>query len=160
MKTIVIAKFGGLDDEERREIKNNALDIYKFFKLFFYNGCFDLVAVKKVYGFKAVVDSLSSFLPFVKRNYSTIINFDEDSSETDEFLSEIGDLVLVEKKFNHTNGEALITAEDIERYSNLSEIFSKIIEQTVINEIDTDPHDFLEFLKDRGLLATFYKEYC
>jgi len=158
MKTIVIAKFGGLDDEERREIKNNALDIYKFFKLFFYNGCFDLVAVKKVYGFKAVVDSLSSFLPFVKRNYSTIINFDEDSSETDEFLSEIGELVLVEKKFNHTNGEALITAEDIERYYNLSEIFSKIIEQTVLS--DTDPHDFLEFLKDHGLLATFYKEYC
>ena len=160
MKAIVIAKFGGLDDEERREIKNNALDIYKFFKLFFYNGCFDLVAVKNAFGFKAVVDSLGCFLPFVKRNYDTIIKFDKDSSERDDFLSEIGILVLGEKNFNHTNGEASITAEDIERYSNLSEIFSKIIEQTVVNEIDADPHDFLEFLKDHGLLATFYKEYC
>ena len=157
MKTIVIAKFGGLDDEERREIKNNALDIYKFFKLFFYNGCFDLVTVKKVYGFKAVVDSLGCFLPFVKRNYNTIINFDEDSSETDEFLSEIGALVIKEKNCNHTNEEASITAEDIERYSNLSEICSEVVDQSIL--CDADPHDFLEFLKDRGLLAAFYNEY-
>ena len=156
MKTIVIAKFGGLDNEERREIKSHALDLYKFFK--FLNGdFFDLIASKNVFGFKVVVDSLGSFLPFVKRNYNTIIRFDEDSSETDEFLSEIGALVLKEKNFNHTNDEASITAKDIERYSNLSEICSKVVEQSIL--CDADPHDFLEFLKDRGLLASFYNEY-
>jgi len=158
MKTIVIAKFGGLDDEERREIKSHALDIYKFFKL--YGDFFDLIASKNVFGFKTVVDSLSCFLPFVKRNYNTIINFDEDSSETDEFLSEIGALVIKEKNCNHTNEEASITAEDIERYSNLSEICSEVVGQSILR--DADPHDFLEFLKDRGLLADyneFYNEY-
>ena len=99
MKTIVIAKFGGLDDEERREIENHALDIYKFFKLL-NSDFFDLIATKNVYGFRMVVDSLSSFLSFVKRNYNTIINFDKNSSERDDFLSEIGALVLKEMTFN------------------------------------------------------------
>ena len=157
MKTITIVKFGGLDNEERRAIKSHALDIYKFFKLLSGDDFFDLITSKNVFGFKTVVDSLGCFLPFVKRNYDMIINFDEDSSERDEFLSEIGELVLGEKNFNHTNGEALITAEDIERYYNLSEICSKVVEQSIL--CDADPHDFLEFLKDRGLLAAYYKEY-
>jgi len=157
MKTITIVKFGGLDNEERRAIKSHALDIYKFFKLLSGDDFFDLITSKNVFGFKTVVDSLGCFLPFVKRNYDMIINFDEDSSERDEFLSEIGELVLGEKNFNHTNGEALITAEDIERYYNLSEICSKVVEQSIL--CDADPHDFLEFLKDHGLLAAYYKEY-
>jgi len=157
MKTITIVKFGGLDNEERRAIKSHALDIYKFFKLLSGDDFFDLITSKNVFGFKTVVDSLGCFLPFVKRNYDMIINFDEDSSERDEFLSEIGALVIKEKNCNHTNEEASITAEDIERYYNLSEICSKVVEQSIL--CDADPHDFLEFLKDRGLLAAYYKEY-
>jgi hypothetical protein len=157
MKTITIVKFGGLDNEERRAIKSHALDIYKFFKLLSGDDFFDLITSKNVFGFKTVVDSLGCFLPFVKRNYDMIINFDEDSSERDEFLSEIGALVIKEKNCNHTNEETSITAEDIERYYNLSEICSKVVEQSIL--CDADPHDFLEFLKDRGLLAAYYNEY-
>lgn len=155
MKTIVIAKFGGFDEEERTEIGSYAIDIYKFFKFLSYDF-FDLITLKNILGFKKIVDFLSKFLPFVERNYDTIINFDEDSSE--EFLSEIDILVLKEKHFNYEDDEASITAEDIERYSKLSEDFSELIDQAIL--CDANPQDFLEFLKNRGLLASFYNEYC
>ena len=154
MKTIVIAKFGGFDNEEEREIRKNALDIYKFFKLL-NNSCFDLSAVKEAFCFEMVVDSLYSFLPFVKRNYDTIINFDKD--DKDEFLSEITQLVLNEKNFHHTNDEELITANDIERFAYLPKV-GDVIEDIIFTDINSD--DFFEFLKDRGLLASFYNEYC
>lgn len=154
MKTIVIAKFGGFDEEERREIKSHAIDIYKFFKFLSYDF-FDLITLKNILGFKKIVDFLSKFLSFVERNYDTIINFDEDSSE--EFLSEIDVLVLKEKHLNYEDDETSITTEDIERYSKLSKNFSELIDQAIL--CDANPQDFLEFLKNRGLLASFYKEY-
>lgn len=153
MKTIVIAKFGGLDNEEEREIRENAIDIYKFFKLL-NGGSFDLNAIKNTFGFEMVVDSLSSFLPFVRRNYDTIINFDKD--DKNEFLSEITQLVLNEKDFNHTNGKASITAKDIERFAYLPKV-GEVIENIIFTDINSD--DFFDFLKNRGLVASFYNEY-
>lgn len=155
MKAIVIAKFGGFDNEEEREIRKNALDIYKFFKLLSNSYCFDLNAIKNVLGFKMVVDLLSDFLPFIMKNYNTIINFNENNP--DEFLYEITQLVLNEKNFNHTNGEALLTNEDIERYADLPRV-GEVIKNIIFSDINSD--DFFEFLKNRGLVASFYNECC
>lgn len=160
MKTIKIEKFNGLDDFEKMEVARNALDIYKFFKLLNY-GDFDLVDTKNQNDFQSVVDGLCNFLPFVKRNYDTIIEFDDDVGEYDEeydaddFLTEIDR--TVEETIRNNNLNTTITSDDVAKYSKSSEEIEERIEER-IDDVDND--DLIEFLKKHGLIATFYSEYC
>ena len=156
MKTIKIEKFNGLDDFEKMEVARNALDIYKFFKLINY-GDFDIVEVRNNLNFQSVVDYLCNFLPFVKRNYDTIIEFDEceDDDGAECFLSDIDN--VVEETIKNNNLNTIITSDDIARYSNYSsEILDKIEER--ICDVDND--DLIDFLKERGLLGEFYSKCC
>ncbi len=161
MKTIKVEKFSGLEDCEKMEVARNAIDIYKFFKLLNY-GDFDLVGMKNQIDFQSVLDGLCNFLPFVKRNYDTIIEFEDfddcfsdSDSDVDVFLSEIDK--TVEETIKNNNLNVALTSDDIAKYSKFSEEISEKIEEK-ISDVDND--DLIEFLKKHGLVAEFYSEYC
>jgi hypothetical protein len=156
MKTIKIEKFSGLEDCEKMEVARNATDIYKFFKLLNY-GDFDLVDTKNQIDFQSVLDGLCNFLPFVKRNYDTIIEFNDDCCDDDagDFLSEIDR--TVEETIRNNNLNVTLTSDDIVKYSTFSSDISERIEEKIA---DVDNDDLIEFLKKHGLVAEFYSEYC
>ena len=156
MKTIKIEKFNGLDDFEKMEVARNALDIYKFFKLINY-GDFDIVDVRNNLDFRLVVDYLCNFLPFVKRNYDTIIEFDEceDDDGAECFLSDIDS--VVEETIKNNNLNTTITSDDVARYSNYS---SEILEKIEERIRDVDYADLIDFLRKHNLLAELFSECC
>jgi len=156
MKTIKIEKFNGLDDFEKMEVARNALDIYKFFKLINY-GDFDIVEVRNILDFRLVVDYLCNFLPFVKRNYDTIIEFDEceDDDGAECFLSDIDS--VVEETIKNNNLNTTITSDDVARYSNYS---SEILEKIEERIRDVDYADLIDFLRKHNLLAELFSECC
>lgn len=153
MKTIKIEEFSGLEDCEKMEVARNAIDIYKFFKLLNY-GDFDIVEVRNNLDFQPVVDYLCNFLPFVKRNYDTIIEFGDDDDDVYDFLADID--MTVEETIRNNNLNVTLTSDDIAKYSTFSDISERIEER--IAEVDND--DLIDFLKKRGLIAEFYSEYC
>lgn len=155
MKTIKVERFNGLEDCEEMEVARNALDIYKFFKLI--NGDFDIVEVRNYRDFQSVVDYLCNFLPFVKRNYDTIISFDEEEDDdyAEVFLFDIDK--IVEETIRKNNLNVTITSNDIAKYSEYSSEIMGSIEDRID---DADKDDLIEFLKKRGLLGDFYTECC
>lgn len=150
MKTITIKTFNGLDDDEKKEITENALSIYKFFRA--YCGVKLLINAQNDIYFEGVLDKLCFFLPFVKKNYDTIIGFNEE--ERNKFLTEIDD--CIEKTFKENNFDISLTAKDFEMYSSFCEDFCEKIKRV----IESLPGWIIvEFLEKHKLLFTLFNEY-